>query len=368
MQVNESGEASKYPSLCQQNLHIVSVGVAGEKEETAADELLRQLMMLPRPVRVEFARTIPDAAAAASPSPYSPVTPARGPGSKNHEPFRQAEANTKQPPVEEGRSGDENGGGAGGRYEDAGGRAASRATLGNSRTSDHGTDAITEKSPVPAGEHEYQQGENVGHSDNERLLATGKAGEESHHQETLRPQRRGTLPRADWEQNSEDVDGVGVDNDRTNGEQSTLGAEAQEGKGEEKGETMGGNNNNNERPLNAPRRPQRHGTLPEGSDWEENLRNGRGGTAAFHTVSPLPAAASAAADEESEEASWSMAEETTVRSTPTNGSHSPTRSFYTPNTRRSQLAITPDGSDSSMWSRGLTDGVDSIQRWLHVRF
>lgn len=57
VQVDEQGEAAKCPDLRNGNLHIVSVGIVNRKEQVEADELLRQLMTLPRPVRVEFART-----------------------------------------------------------------------------------------------------------------------------------------------------------------------------------------------------------------------------------------------------------------------------------------------------------------------
>lgn len=318
-------------------------------------------MTLPRPVRVEFARTIPAGAAPSSPSP--PITPVRAPRSKNREPLQQAEVTTKlTPSAEEAQLGVEEQEGGDNRFEGVGEEAASMAPLRNSRTSERETDVVMERNPLPAGE-EYHNGENTDHSDNVRSLAAGEEGEERHRQEPLRPQRHGTFPTADWETNSADVDGGGVGSDREKEGQSLRRAGAQERGGEEKESQLG--RNNNERPLMAPRRPQRHGTLPEGSDWEENLRSGRGDIAANQTASPLlPAPAT---DEESEEASWSMAEETTLRSSPTNGSHSPTRSFCTPNTRRSQLVLTPDGSDSSAWSRVLTDGVDSIQRWLHVR-
>lgn len=56
VQVDEEGEAAKCPDLRKGNLHIVSVGIVNRKEQVEADELLRQLMTLPRPVRVEFAR------------------------------------------------------------------------------------------------------------------------------------------------------------------------------------------------------------------------------------------------------------------------------------------------------------------------
>eukprot|EP00904_Undaria_pinnatifida_P005466 jgi/Undpi1/2049/HiC_scaffold_12.g05435.m1 len=56
--VDENGEAAKKcPELGKGDLHIVSVGIVNKNEKVEADELLRQLMTLPRPVRVEFART-----------------------------------------------------------------------------------------------------------------------------------------------------------------------------------------------------------------------------------------------------------------------------------------------------------------------
>lgn len=57
VQVDEQGEAAKCPDLRKGNLHIVSVGIVNRKKQVEADELLRQLMTLPRPVRVEFAKT-----------------------------------------------------------------------------------------------------------------------------------------------------------------------------------------------------------------------------------------------------------------------------------------------------------------------
>lgn len=56
--MEKDGEASCFPDLRQDGLCIVSVGRASQKNgECAADELLRQLMTLPRPVCVGFART-----------------------------------------------------------------------------------------------------------------------------------------------------------------------------------------------------------------------------------------------------------------------------------------------------------------------
>lgn len=55
--MDEQGEAAKCPGLRKGTLHIVSVGIVNQNEQVEADELLRQLMVLPRPVRVEFART-----------------------------------------------------------------------------------------------------------------------------------------------------------------------------------------------------------------------------------------------------------------------------------------------------------------------
>lgn len=56
--MNEGGEAAGFADLLQgESLHIVDVGLASKEKERAADELLRKLMTLPRPVRVEFART-----------------------------------------------------------------------------------------------------------------------------------------------------------------------------------------------------------------------------------------------------------------------------------------------------------------------
>lgn len=56
--MEKDGEASCFPDLRQDGLCIVSVGRASQKNgECAADELLQQLMTLPRPVCVGFART-----------------------------------------------------------------------------------------------------------------------------------------------------------------------------------------------------------------------------------------------------------------------------------------------------------------------
>lgn len=65
--MDKEGEAGRFPDLLQGDLHIVTVGIAAQKGESAADELLRQLMTLPRPVKVEFART----------TASSPVAPAQ---------------------------------------------------------------------------------------------------------------------------------------------------------------------------------------------------------------------------------------------------------------------------------------------------
>lgn len=61
-QVDEDGEAGGVVDVRQATgLQIVAVGVATRKKERPADELLRQLITLPRPVNVEFARTINNA-------------------------------------------------------------------------------------------------------------------------------------------------------------------------------------------------------------------------------------------------------------------------------------------------------------------
>ncbi len=342
-QVSEKGEAGRYPTLCQQDVHIVSVGLGEGKEESAADELLRQLMTLPRPVRVEFAKT-------KTPTPSSPPTRASSP--KPGHALQRAESATTQPvPLENDPSGKEPNGdeNAAGENEGEGGMKEAEK---NPEDGTRETDSMNRQSPAPAGEGGRRQGGNEGCRD--------KEDEERLQQVPWRPQRRGTLPDVGWQAGP--VDSAGVDHDENIAGQ---GERAEENGGDPHSLTDEGGPPVGEerRHGSGPSRPHRHGTLPGGSDWEENLRRG------YCTAASAAAATaqSSVGGEGSEGTSWSMAEEANFRSSPTNGSYSPTRSFHSPNARRSRLVLTPDGSDSSVWSRGHTDGVESIQRWLHVR-
>lgn len=56
IQVGEKGEAEGFPELRQEGLHVVTVGPPGQKKNRAADDLLRELITMPRPVLVEFAK------------------------------------------------------------------------------------------------------------------------------------------------------------------------------------------------------------------------------------------------------------------------------------------------------------------------
>lgn len=335
------GEAGKFPTLCQQNLHIVAVGIAGEREESAADELLRQLMTLPRPVRVEFARTtvastssLPTAAGATS--TFSGAARSSPPTSRDvsqsMEPAAPPSVEAYEAPAEE-------------------------------NAKDEGEDGDEQRLGLPAaGEEEEQAPEReAGDHSDESVRTTAEGDEEGGRYAPCRPQRRGMPPGGDCE-GRVDEEGQG----------STVEGEQALGKGERTKEEDSYSNEqllpmSEERRRQAPRRPQRHGTLPEGSDWEENLRSGGGGTAA-----PPPNAASAATPQTAryepgnEEASWSAAEEANSRSNPTYGASSLARSLYIPKARGSQMTLTPNGSDSSARSR-FTDGVESIHRWLHVR-
>lgn len=367
------GEAGKYPTLRQQDLHIVAVGTAPRQGENAADELLRQLITLPRPVRVEFAKTPPATTTTASPPP--PTTSA--PGSFKHgKPLQQEEPRTTPPfPVKEANSRTEKGQSErelAERKEGHGGEIAVEPPLRvDARNREAG--AIVGEILTSAGGEEQPQGGNAGLHDDAPDPVASEDDEESRRDDASQrppPQRHGTLPSVGWQEGRVDVVGVGVGDDGENVGQRPRGAEGQDGQEQERHgrpdrhRTEGALTTGEERQGHAPRRPQRHGTLPEGIDWEENLRSGRGGTA----VDPRTTPAAAAQSEESEETSWSMAEEANFRSSPINGSHSP-RSFYNPNAKRSHLVLTPEGSESSAWSnsRVHTDGVESIQRWLQVR-
>jgi len=264
---------------------------------------------------------------------------------------RQAEsATTQSAPVKNDQSGKEpedNENTAGGSEGEGSMDEAEKPEDGN-----HETDSMSRQSPTPNAEEERRQGGNEEYCDQQ--------DEERRQPTQWRPQRRGTLPSTGWQDGP--VDNACFDHnveqsegEKENGENPhPLTAEGGAAVVEEKRHSSG------------PRRPQRHGTLPEGSDWEETLRR-EYGAAASAAVPVAAAAAQSACGEGSEGTSWSVAEEANSRSNPTNGSHSPTRSFHSPNARRSRLVLTPDGSDSSVWSRGHTDGVESIQRWLHVR-
>lgn len=372
------GEAGKYPTLLQQDLHIISVGSAPREGENAADELLRQLITLPRPVRVEFAKTAPATPAAASPSPPSPPTPA--PESfKNDQPLQKEELKTTPPlPVQDAHSRAEkehNHCEREEREKEPGGHMALEPPLGKHAGHRETGEIVGESLPSTGGE-ERQQGESAGHDDDERNLVAGADDEESRRGASQRPppQRHGTLPSAGWQEGRVDVVGVGGDDENNAGQRPQGAAGRRDGAETERREKPDRNNDegllatSEEKHEHAPRRPQRHGTLPEGIDWEENLRSGRGGDVDPRTTAA--AATQSVGEEESEEArSWSIPEEVNFRSSPTNGSQSSTRPFHGPNARRSHLVLTPEGSESSAWSNGRVqaDGVDSIQRWLQVR-
>lgn len=374
--MDTTGEAGKYPTLRQQDLHIIAVGSAPREGENAADELLRQLITLPRPVRVEFAKTATATTAAASLLPPSSPT-----GSlENDQAWQKKGLETVPPlPARDAHSGaetEQNDNEGEERKDQRGGYMAAEPPLGEDAGHREAGPALGESLSSTGGD-EPPQGESAGHHDEERDLVTGDDGEESDRGASPRPppHRHGTLPSAGWQGDRVDVVGVG-DHDGDNTGQRQQGEGGQDG-GQNRAE-----NERREQPDlhdnegllaageekhgHAPRRPQRHGTLPEGIDWEENLHSGRGGN-----VDPRATTAAAApsiGDEESEETSWSMAEEANFRSSPANRSLSPTRSSHGPNARRSHLVLTPEGSESSAWSNGRVnaDGVDSIQRWLQV--
>ncbi|CAM9280499.1 unnamed protein product [Ectocarpus sp. 4 AP-2014] len=339
-EVNVQGEAGKYPTLCQQNLHIVAVGIAGEREESAADELLRQLMTLPRPVRVEFART---AAASISSAPTGAVATSTFSGaarsspptsldlSKLMEPAALLAEEVHEAPAEE-------------------------------NAKDEAGDGHEQRPGLPAAGEEQEQAperEACGHSD-QSVRTSAEEDEGGGGDSPSRPPRHDTLPGRDREGRADET-GPGptaVEGEQTSEEGERTTEEDHYSK--EQLLLM-----SEERRRQAPRRPQRHGTLPEGSDWEENLRGGGGGT-----VAPPQNAASAVTPQTAryepgnEGASWSVAEETNSRSNPTYGASSLARSWYSPKARGSQMTLTPNGSDSSARSR-FTDGVESIHRWLH---
>ncbi|CAM9478113.1 unnamed protein product, partial [Ectocarpus sp. 13 AM-2016] len=334
-EVNVQGEAGKYPTLCQQNLHIVAVGIAGEREESAADELLRQLMTLPRPVRVEFARTTAASASsaptgAAATSTFSGAARSSPPTSRDlsklMEPAALPAEEAHEAPAEE-------------------------------NAKDEAEDGHEQTPGLPAAGEEQEQAPEIeayGRSD-QSVRTTSDEDEGGGGDSPSWPPRHEALPGR--------VDETGPGPTAVEGEQVVEGGER----------TTEGDHYSNEQLLlmsegrrpEAPRRPQRHGTLPEGSDWEQNLRSGGGGTAA-----PPPNAASAVAPQTArsepgkEEASWSVAEEANSRSNPTYGASNVARSWYGPKARGSQMTLTPNGSDSSARSR-FTDGVESIHRWLH---
>ena len=283
----------------------------------------------------------------------SPSTRASSP--KAGHPSRQTESATAQQlPAKKGQSGKEPGGNDNSREEIGGERGVKEpdSFLHGITDGNHEAGTIdSSPSPTPAREEERRQGKNEESHDRE--------DEERRTRAPRRPQRHGTLPGEGWQEGRVGaVGGVGVDHDNEDAGRDEEAEETEERPDPltgERGLTFG-----EEKRPDAPRRPQRHGTLPEGNDWEENLRSGYG------AVGPA-AAARSVCGEGSEGTTWSMAEEVNFRSSPTNGSHSPTRSFHSPTARRSRLVLTPDGSDSSAWSRGHTDGVESVHRWLQVR-
>lgn len=376
------GEAGKYPTLRQQDLHIVAVGSARREGENAADELLRQLITLPRPVSVEFAKTAP-----ATTGPSSPPTSAPESSKNGQQPLQQNKTRTTPPPLpvndahlriekeqneREGKELEE---------EHHGGQTAVEP-LFREEAGDRETGA-TLGGGLPSKAGGGPQGEKADHHDDARaLVASEDDDEESRRRDAPRrppPQRHGTLPSAGWQEGRVDVVGVGVGNDGSNVGQRPQGAgngdlekEPQE-KPDHYHDNGGAQTTNEEEKQGhaAPRRPQRHGTLPEGIDWEENLRSGRGGAGDSRTTTTAAAATAAQSvgDEESEGNQWSAPEEAHLRASPTGGSNSSPRSFYGANARLSHLLLTPDGSESSAWSNGRmhADGVDSIQRWLQVR-
>lgn len=78
--MDDEGEAAKKcPNLGRGDdlHHIVSVGIVNKNVQMEADELLRQLMTLPRPVRVEFARTTDTASPGAEEKARAGVEKAR---------------------------------------------------------------------------------------------------------------------------------------------------------------------------------------------------------------------------------------------------------------------------------------------------
>lgn len=371
------GEAGKYPTLRQQDLHIVAVGSAPRKGENAADELLRQLITLPRPVRVEFAKTAQATMAAA---PLSPSTSASE-SFKNDQTLQRKEFKTAPPLHVEGahsaaeveqneRDGEEG-------EQERGGNTAIETPL-RIDASSHESGAIMGESLPSTGEEERPPGEIIEQSDDAQAVVAGGDGEEICRDTSgrPRPRRHGTLPSAGWQEGRVGVVGGDDGSEEANVGQGPQGAGGQDGGQDEEGSSRqdkrdhrkneGAPTTSEEEPRDVPRRPQRHGTLPEGIDWEDNLRSGRGGAVDPRTT--VAVATQSVDDDESEGTSWSAPEEANFRSSPTNGSHSPSRSFYSANARRSHLVLTPEGSESSAWSNSRVhmDGADSIQRWLQV--
>ncbi|CBJ33004.1 hypothetical protein Esi_0402_0018 [Ectocarpus siliculosus] len=307
--VNLQGEAGKYPTLCQQNLHIVAVGIAGEREESAADELLRQLMTLPRPVRVEFATTTAATAASTSSAPTGAVATSTFSGAAHSSPPTSRDLSKSMEP------------------------AALPAEEAHEAPAEENAKAEAEdgheqRPGLPlAGEEQEQapEGEAYDHSD-QSVRTTAEEDEGVGGHSPSRPQRHETLPGRD---RGGRVDDKGPGPTAVEGEQTIGGGERtteEDHYSKEQLLLM-----SEERRRQAPRRPQRHGTLPEGSDWEENLRSGGSGTAA----PPLNAASAVAPqtaryEPGNEEASWSVAEEANSRSNPTYGASSLAKSWYSP--------------------------------------
>ncbi|CAM9768530.1 unnamed protein product, partial [Scytosiphon promiscuus] len=300
-EVSANGEAGKYPTLCQQGLHIVGVGIAGDDQESAADELLRQLITLPRPVRVEFARTT---CAPSIPSETKLVASSLSSAAPQTLPSNDSDTSQRAGPV------------------------AARP-LADGQAHSFGVSG-----PVEGGTCE----DDVETAENYEQSTDG-------------------LPASD----------TGIDKCGTADEEGT-----QEGKNadhETNEDPFAGSKGKHDK---ASHRPQRHGTLPEGSDWEEHLRSGLSGSGtlipADHAVRAGGTAADSSAfhaggDNDSEKTLESVTAATSTRSSPTHKSPRPMDFLNSSNAEGSRLPLVP-GGESSAIGRAPPDGLGSIRSWL----
>lgn len=315
----------------------MAVGLAGEKEESAADELLRQLITLPRPVRVEFARTTsapayPTGGETAA-SGLAAAAPLASP-SNNSEPLQQAQPVGARPLA----LGKVHSAGANERTEDRAGEAGEEAKDEDEHRND--------KPPLcERGRGQVEEGTHPAHT--EKREYQGEGGKTGGN-------------RGEGEEEEE-------------ADRHTNGRPGTDSKGKRD---------------QSSRRPQRHGTLPEGTDWEENLRSRRRGSrahvgaagaagpgaagAGFGAASAASAAAEfctshSVRDDDSRETPGSVVKETKTPSSSNHGSRGPTRALDSPILEGSRMALMPGGSESPASGKGPPDGVGSIRRWLQVR-